>query len=397
MSRRVFLIVLDSVGIGEAPDAEAYGDAGSNTLAHTATAVGGISLPTLQHLGLGNIPDLLPHGKRLDGVPPTDAPLGRFGAMQERSVGKDTTTGHWEMAGLLLEDGFKLFPPGPPAFPQDLLRAFSEQTGRGFLGNKAASGTAIIEELGAKQVETGNWIVYTSADSVMQIAAHEEVIPLEELYEGCLIARKLCDPLRVGRVIARPYRGTPGSFSRTQNRRDFSLALPEPCILDHVAAHGGTTITVGKLDDIFAGTAISKAYHLENNADAQKATLAIAENQHETLLCFVNLIDFDMLYGHRRNPEGYAHALETTDAFLAELLPLVGPDDLLLITADHGNDPTFRGTDHTREYVPLLAYSPSLPPGSMGVRKGFFDAAQSVAEWLNLPPMTRGTSTIGSP
>ena len=392
--KRVFLVVLDSVGIGEAPDADAYGDAGANTLAHTASAGGALQAPTLQRLGLGNIPPLLPDGIPIDGVPPHPEPIASFGAMRERSIGKDTTTGHWEMAGLLLDPGLQLFPPGPPSFPDDLLHELTRRTGRTIIGNRAAGGIAIIEELGEEQMRTGAWIAYTSADSVVQIAAHEETIPLKELYEGCRIARELCDPLRVGRVIARPYTGAPGAFTRTQKRRDFSLPLPEPCILDHVARHHIKTITVGKLDDIFEGAHIDESHHVANNPDAQNALLDIAEHQHQPLFCFANLIDFDMLYGHRRNPSGYARALEATDTFLSELLPRLGADDLLMLTADHGNDPTFRGTDHTREYVPLLVYSPSLTPVSVGIRDGFYDVAQTVAHALGTPPMARGKSTL---
>ncbi|NQU40944.1 MAG: phosphopentomutase [Lentisphaerae bacterium] len=389
---KVFLIVLDSVGIGAAPDADAYGDAGAATLPHCAEAVGGLRLPTLQAMGLGNIPDLLPGGLPIAGVEPALRPSASWGALQELSQGKDTTTGHWEMAGVLLEKGFHVFSPEPPSFPAALIDSFTARTGRGILGNCAASGTRIIQDLGTRHMESGDWIVYTSADSVFQIAAHEEIIPLEELYTACRTARELCDPLRVGRVIARPFVGAdPEHFTRTENRRDFSLAPPRPMILDHLQAHGIRTVTVGKLDDIFAGQGIDRSEHVENNHDAQRIVLEIA-NESESQFVFVNLIDFDMLYGHRRDPDGYASALENSDAFLSELLPKLGPEDCLMITADHGNDPTFNGTDHTREFVPLLVYRPERVGQNVGIRHGFFDVAQSVASLFGVPPMPRGFS-----
>jgi phosphopentomutase len=390
---RAFLIVLDSVGIGAAPDAEAYGDAGSNTLANTARAVGGLKVPTLQALGLGNIPSLLPAGKPIQGVPENPAPMGGFGAMRELSRGKDTTTGHWEMAGLLLDHGFHLFPGAYPSFPPDLISEFERLTGRKVIGNKAASGTAIIEELGPQQLTDGSWIVYTSGDSVFQIAAHEQVIPLPELYRACTAARRLCDPYRVGRVIARPFVGKPGGFHRTENRRDFSYPLPEPTILDKLAEARINVITVGKLDDIFARRGIAESFHVENNRDAETAILDLGRRR-DPFLCFANLIDFDMLYGHRRDPVGYAAALEQADRFLADLLPHVSTDDLLLITADHGNDPTYQGTDHTREFVPLLAFGRIEPGRNLGIRQGFFDLAQTLASFFGLAPMPRGLAFL---
>lgn len=388
---RAFVIVLDSVGIGAAPDAADYGDTGAATLAHTAEAVGGLNLAQLQAWGLGNIPTIT-SGQAIKGVPPTATPAASYGAMRELSVGKDTTTGHWEIAGLQLTKGLHLFPPGPPSFPPELLQEFEERTGRATIGNKAASGTAIIAELGEEQLRTGAWIVYTSADSVMQIAAHEEIIPLEELYEACRIAREICNRYAVGRVIARPYLGAPGNFTRTENRRDFSYPLPEPSILTRLSENGNPVITVGKLDDIFPDSGISESHHVENNRDAQSATLDLARNAPDGAFIFVNLIDFDMLYGHRRNPQGYAEALEKTDAFLTELKPLLHDGDLLIITADHGNDPTFDGTDHTREYVPLIAYGPGHSAKSLGIRQGFFDIAQTLASHFGIAPMPRGTA-----
>lgn len=390
---KAFLIVLDSVGIGAAPDAADYGDAGANTLAHAAAAAGGLTVPVMRALGLGNIPALLPGGLPIAGVPSCPAPRGAFGALQERSRGKDTTTGHWELAGLEMTEGFHIFPPGPPAFPADLVMAFERRTGRKAIGNKAASGTAIIEELGPRQLASGEWIIYTSADSVFQIAAHEEVIPLAELYRACAVARELCDPLRVGRVIARPFAGGPGQFRRTENRRDFSYPLPGETVLDTLTARGIKVITVGKLDDIFARRGIAEALHMENNRDAEAAVLDLARRE-EDFLCFANLIDFDMLYGHRRDPVGYAKALEQADRFLGGLLDRMGPADLLMVTADHGNDPTFRGSDHTREFVPLLVSGAGMAGRCLGIRQGYFDVAQSLATYFALPPLPRGRSFV---
>ena len=390
---KAFLIVLDSVGIGAAPDAGDYRDSGASTLAHTADAYGGLTLPTLQAMGLGNIPPLT-DGQAIAGVPPAASPIAAYGAMRERSVGKDTTTGHWEIAGLHLRNPLHVFPSGPPSFPPELLDALRRETGRNVLGDKAASGTAIIAELGERQLHTGAWIVYTSADSVMQIAAHEETIPPDELYRACRIMREHCNPLQVGRVIARPYVGKPGHFTRTDNRRDFSLPLPERSILPHLSDHGVKVITVGKLDDIFPDSGISDAFHVENNPDAIGAVLKLARRQSPDTFIFANLIDFDMRHGHRRDPQGYGRCLETADRFIADLLALLADDDLLIITADHGNDPTFKGTDHTREFVPLLVYGKRVAPAPLGVRDGFFDIAQSLATYFAAPPMTRGRSFL---
>lgn len=389
-----YLIVLDSVGIGAAPDAADYGDSGTSTLAHTAASHGGLNVPIMQSLGLGNIPPLS-DGKAIQGVTSTDSPRAAFGCMEEKSTGKDTTTGHWEIAGLCLEKGLALFPSDAPSFPASLTDELVRQTGRGIIGNKAASGTAIINELGEQQMQTGQWIVYTSADSVLQIAAHEEIIPLEELYQACRIARELCNPLQVGRVIARPFLGTPGNFTRTDNRRDFSLPLPEPTILHKLSETGHGVITVGKLDDIFPDCGVTQSFHAENNPDAIKSVLQLAQNpSSENALIFINLIDFDMRYGHRRDPSGYAQCLENTDRFLAELLPMLQPDDILIITADHGNDPTHTGSDHTRERVPLLVYGANISPQSLGCRQGFYDIAQSLATYFGVAPMPRGNSFL---
>lgn len=390
---RVFLIILDSVGVGEAPDAADFGDTGAATLPHLAEAVGGLRAPTLQRLGLGNIPDLLPQGRPIRGVSPIATPLASFGALQERSRGKDTTTGHWELAGLLLDHPFHVFPPGPPAFPPDLVRAFEQGTGRRLIGNRAASGTAIIQELGEQHLREGAFIAYTSADSVFQIAAHTDIVPLSELYRACEWARKLLNPLRVGRVIARPFRGKPGAFERTPDRRDYSFPLPEPTVLDRLSQAGHPVTLVGKLEDIFARRGYTQSYHTTDNSTSQARLLALVHDQPAGLV-MANLIDFDMLYGHRRDARGYAAALEQTDAFLAEFIPLLGQDDTLILAADHGNDPTFRGTDHTREYTPLLVYQPGRSARNLGIRQGFFDVAQSLASRFGIPPMPRGVAFL---
>jgi phosphopentomutase len=381
----VVLIVLDSVGCGAAPDAEEYGDAGSDTLGNLSRAVGGATLPHLQGLGIGNLTPMA-------GVPPIAAPDGAFGKMQEASAGKDTTTGHWEMAGLFVERPFKTFPHG---FPAPMIEAFEAAIGRGVLGNKPASGTVILDELGAEHLATGKPIVYTSADSVFQIAAHEERIPVEELYRICQVARRLCDEYGVARVIARPFVGAPGAFQRTYNRRDFSTPPPEPTVLDAIAAAGLPVVGVGKIWDIFNGRGVTENVHSEGNDDGMARTLARLDGLERGLL-FLNLVDFDMLYGHRRDPRGYYTAMQQFDRFLPSLRARLGPRDLALVTADHGNDPTWHGTDHTRELVPLLAFG---APGAhrsadLGVRHGFFDIAQTLCEAFALPRWPRGESIL---
>lgn len=393
MYMRAFLIVLDSVGIGEAPDADAYGDVGSSTFAHIADSVDSLEVPILRDMGLGNIPFLLPNGLPIKNVPRVAAPTASYGAMQEVSKGKDTTTGHWEIAGLELKEGFRVFPPKCPSFPTDLVKEFEIRTGRQSIGNLATSGTKIIEKLGEQQMREGCWIIYTSADSVFQVAAHEDVIPLEELYKGCEVARELCNNYKVGRVIARPYIGEPGGFVRTENRRDYSYPLPEETVLDKLVKQGISVTTVGKLDDVFAHRGITKSLHVENNADAQGAMLKLGRTKHDGLI-FGNLIDFDMLYGHRRDPHGYAKALEEADSFLGELVSCLKPEDVLIITADHGNDPTFKGTDHTREFVPLLVCRRGRTGRSLGVRHGFYDIAQSVARFFGIEPLSRGQAFL---
>lgn len=391
---RAFLIVLDSVGIGAAPDAEAYGDVGSNTLGNLAESVNGLDLPVLTRLGLGNIPPIIPSGKQILGVPPSENPAAAFGAMQESSQGKDTTTGHWEMMGIEMKKGFRLFPHDYPSFPQELTSLIVQQTGRSIIGNKAASGTVIIDELGPEHMQSGSLIIYTSGDSVLQVAAHEEIVPLKELYDSCAKIRELANDYRIGRVIARPFLGKPGSFKRTENRKDFSYPLPEETIMDKLCQSGIPVITVGKLDDIFANRGITRALHVENTNSAQEHLVKLISSAEDPAFVFANFIDFDMLYGHRRDTGGYASALENTDRFLARFLPLLRDDDIMMITADHGNDPTFKGTDHTREFAPLLVYGNKIPARSLGIRMGFFDIAQSLSSLFSLPPMPKGVSFL---
>ena len=390
---RVILIVLDSVGIAGAPDAAAYGDQGSATLPHIASATGGLKLPTLQSMGLGNIPGVIPGGTPILGCDPVRNPIASYGALQEVSEGKDTITGHWELAGLEIRPGFHVFPPGPPSFQPELVKAFEERTGRKMIGDKAASGTGIIDELGPEHMRTGDWIVYTSADSVFQIAAHEEIIPLPELYKGCEIARELCDKYKVGRVIARPFRGKPGAFTRTTNRRDFAYKPTEPTILERLVEAGVPVYAVGKIEDIFAHRGITEANHTGNTELSQDAVAKWTREKSRGLI-FANFIDFDMQYGHRRDAPGYAQALQATDRWLADYIKLLGKDDVLILTADHGNDPTYKGSDHTREIVPLIVYRPGRAGVSLGVRKGFFDVAQSIASYFRIPATPRGVSFL---
>ncbi len=388
---RVFLIVLDSVGIGYAPDARDYGDEGAATLPHTADALGGLPLPTLQALGLGNILPLTGQPLSIRGVEPVARPLASYGAMREVSQGKDTVTGHWEIGGLLLQPGFHLFPPGPPSFPPDLVSEFERRTGRKVMGNKSANGVGIMEELGEASMREGAWIVYTSADSVFQIMAHLDVIPLAELYRACEIARVLCDPYRVGRIIARPFRGAPGAFSRTEDRRDYPFTPAEETILERLCHQGVEVYAVGKIEDIFAHRGITHSSHTGNNEASQQA-IEHFESVMTRGLLFANLIDFDMHFGHRRDPQGYAACLARTDAWLARFLPRLKPDDVLILTADHGNDPTFKGSDHTRELVPLLVYQPGQPGRALGIRQGYYDVAQSLAQYFGLASLPRGVS-----
>ncbi len=369
MSRRVFAVVLDSFGVGALPDAEAYGDAGSNTYLHILQSAAP-DLKNLRALGLNNLPGIG------GGVP---RPCGRYGRLRELSRGKDTTTGHWELMGLTLRDPFPTFPNG---FPQNLLDAFRAETGLSVLGNKTASGTAIIQELGDAHIKTGSPIVYTSADSVLQVAAHESIYPPEKLYELCRIFRRLCTgTLGVGRIIARPFIGSSGRYSRTENRRDFSLEPTGETVLDRLCARGLDVLGVGKIQDIFAGRSITESFASHNNDEGIRALLSLLDEDFRGL-CFVNLVDFDSLYGHRRDPVGYASALERFDAALPEVFAKLRPDDLLLITADHGCDPCFKGTDHTREWVPLLLYGTKLSPLPLGDRLSLSVAGETVENWL---------------
>lgn len=373
---QVTLIVLDSVGIGGAPDADVYGDSGSNTLGNLAAAVGGVHLPHLADLGLGNL-------ARIQGVPGTADPAASFGRLTERSAGKDTTTGHWELCGIVLERPFPTFPDG---FPQELVTEFEREIGRGTLGNVAASGTEIIRELGAEHLATGNPIIYTSADSVFQIAAHESIIGIEELYEICRVARKLLKgDLGVGRVIARPFIGDVDSdFTRTKSRRDFSLPPTGRTMLDVLSESGLRTAGVGKIDDIFANRGILVSNHTTSNLDGIRATIEFMR-QTEKGLIFTNLNDFDTLFGHRNDPKGYARCLEEFDRHLPEILEALGVRDALIITADHGNDPTTASTDHSREQVPLLVTGKRLQRRDLGARPTFADVAATILEMFSLP------------
>ncbi len=390
---KAILIVLDSVGIGEAPDAPEYGDTGSATLPHIAGATGGLELPTLQSLGLGNIPPMLPNGLPIEGCPAVERPLASFGAMQEVSDGKDTITGHWEIAGLEIHPGFHNFPSTFPSFPESLTSALEKETGRAVIGNTAASGTAIIEELGEEHLRTGAWIAYTSADSVMQLAAHTDIVPLEELYRGCDIARRLCDPLKVGRIIARPFTGEPGAFTRTKDRRDYACTPDEPLITERIFDAGIPVYAVGKIEDIVAHRGITESIHSGSNRESQQAIGQFMHKPGDGFI-FANFIDFDMLYGHRRDPAGYAAALRQTDDWLASFLPMLDEHDVLILTADHGNDPTYKGTDHTREFVPLLVYRANQTPKNLGIRMGFYDIAQSLAGLFGIDPIPRGISIL---
>jgi len=385
MERRAILLILDGVGVGELPDAANYGDEGSNTLVNMAKAVGGLNLPTLQRMGLGNI-------AQIEGVPPTDEPIACYGKMREISAGKDTTTGHWEIAGVIRT---KPFPTYPNGFPPEIIEAFEQAIGRKVLGNKPASGTAIIEELGEEHLRTGYPIVYTSADSVFQIAAHEDIVPVETLYRWCEIAREILrGEHEVARVIARPFVGTPGNFKRTPRRKDFSVPPPYPTLLDALTENGLTVVTVGKVDDIFAGRGVSRAIHTSDNHDGmEQVEKLVAKEDFDFLWC--TLVDFDTLYGHRNNPQGFAQALEEFDHWLGGFLPKLREGDLLLITADHGNDPTTPSTDHSREYVPLLVWTPTLRKGKpLGTRETFADVAATVADWLGVKWQGAGESCL---
>lgn len=377
---RALLLILDSVGCGDAPDAAAYGDEGADTLGHIFAATPSLALPTLDALGLGRIM----HGEM------TDAPIPRasWGRMREKSAGKDTTTGHWEIAGAVLNEPFATF----EKFPRELIGQIEEEAGIRFIGNYPQSGTVILEELGAEHIRTGHPILYTSADPVLQIAAHENVIPLKRLYQICTIARHHCDAWHIGRVIARPFTGEAGAFRRTVGRHDYSM-LPPRTVLNALVDSGRTVEGVGKISDIFAGSGITRSTPTASNAEGMRAIekgwAAVGDG-----LVFANLVDFDMLFGHRRDVTGYARALAEFDAWLPHFLPHVGADDLVIVTADHGNDPTWRGTDHTREEVPLVViHRDRATP--LGTRDTFADVAATLTDFFHLEPWPVGRSFLG--
>jgi phosphopentomutase len=383
MGRRAALIVLDGVGCGAAPDAAEYGDTGSDTLGNLARAVGGLSLPRLEALGLGGTSDI-------PGVRTVAAPRAAWGRMRPRSAGKDSTTGHWELCGLVLEQPFPTFPAG---FPAAVAGEFARRTGRAVLGNRAASGTAILDELGEEHRRTGAWIVYTSADSVFQVAAHEETVPLEELYRACEVARvMLVGPHAVSRVIARPFTGGPGAWRRSAGRRDWSVPPPGPTLLDRLAEAGVPRVGVGKVDDLFAGRAITSRHTATN--DAAYALIEEALASMEAGLLLANVIEFDQTWGHRNDVAGFHRGLQALDARVDRLLAPVRPGDLVIITADHGNDPTTPSTDHAREEVPLLVVGPDVRPVPLGCRATFADAGQTIAEWLGAAPLEAGRSFL---
>ncbi|WP_100402418.1 phosphopentomutase [Bacillus sp. FJAT-42315] len=384
--KRIHLLVMDSVGIGEAPDAERFNDLGSDTLGHIAEKMNGLHMPHMAKLGLANIRDI-------QGLEKTNELLAYYTKMQEASNGKDTMTGHWEIMGLNIQTPFQVFPDG---FPDELIDELEQRTGRKVIGNKPASGTAILDELGKEHMETGALIVYTSADSVLQIAAHEEVIPLKELYQICEIARELTlnEKYMVGRVIARPFIGEPGAFTRTSNRHDYALKPFERTVMNEMKDAEYDVIAIGKISDIYDGEGVTQAVRTVSNMDGMDKFIQ-AFDQEFTGLSFVNLVDFDALFGHRRDPIGYGKALEEFDARLPEVFEKMTDDDLLIITADHGNDPIHQGTDHTREYVPLIVYSPRFQSGKeLPIRKTFADIGATVAENFDVKMPKYGESFL---
>ncbi len=383
MIRRAILVVLDGVGAGANPDAAAYGDEGASSLEHCAQAIGGLALPHLGSIGLGNITPIL-------GTPPWASAQGSYGRMASAAAGKDSTTGHWEMTGVVLQ---KPLPTYPQGFPIELVAQFEQAIGRKVIGNTVSSGTEIIKVFGEEHMRTGSPILYTSADSVFQVAAHQEIIPLATLYKMCETARNLLTGENaVGRVIARPFLGTPGAFKRTEHRRDFSLAPLGITLLDQLKKAGKDVIGLGKIEDLFAGRGLTQADHTETNRDGMIATLRWLERDFEGLL-FVNLVEFDMLWGHRRDSEGYAQALREVDTWFAQVQQAMRPDDVIFFTADHGVDPTYRGTDHTRECVPLLAYGQPIRAGvNLGTRATFADLGQTLAQVFKVEQLAAGTS-----
>ena len=384
MSRRAAIIVLDGLGIGPAPDTAAYGDEGSDTLGNVARAVGGLKLPNLEKLGLGK-------DRPISGLASGVSPTAAHGVAQPASPGKDSTTGHWEICGVLLERAFRTYPNG---FPQALLDEFARRTGRGWLGNKAASGTAIIAELGAEHQRSGKWIVYTSADSVFQVAAHETTVPLDELYRACEVAREmLIGEHAVSRVIARPFVGGSGDYQRSAHRRDFSLEPVGTTLLDRLAEAGIPRIGIGKVDDLFAARNITSE-HTPTNGDAYRL-IEKALDEAETGFVFVNVIEFDQTWGHRNDVAGFHQGLRELDAWVPRLIERLRKDDLVILTADHGNDPTTPSTDHSREVVPVLTLGPRVQPVALGVRKTFADLGQTVAEYFGVPRLAAGASFLG--
>ncbi len=382
MSRRAALIVLDGLGVGSAHDEATWGDAGSCTLGNVVRATPGLSLPNLTALGLGNISGT--------GLERTDTPLAAVGSAQPASPGKDSTTGHWELCGLILDRPFPIFPEG---FPAPLLEAFSGATGRGVLGNKPMSGTAILDELGARHVETGDWIIYTSADSVFQVAAHEAVVPVEELYAACRVARGLLtDDLAVSRVIARPFVGQPGAWKRTPRRKDFSLPPTGETLLDRCFRAHLPVVGVGKVDDLFAGRGV-RSIHTATNAEAYDLIQGGLTTLRRGLL-FANVIEFDQTWGHRNDVAGFAAGLRDLDRWIPRMRRAIRPDDLIILTADHGNDPTTASTDHSREQVPVVVLGGRVWPADLGVRSTYADIGQTIAEFLGVPPLAAGTSFL---
>ena len=381
--KRAAIIVLDGLGIGPCPDQAAYGDAGSDTLGNVARAVGGLRLPNLERLGLGKC-------RSIPGLAPGVSPGAAFGVALPRSQGKDSTTGHWEICGVILERPFRTYPNG---FPTSLLDAFARRTGRGYLGNKAASGTEILAELGEAHQRTGKWIVYTSADSVFQVAAHETTVPLDELYRACVVARDLLvGEHAVSRVIARPFTGKPGAYERTPRRKDFSIEPVGTTLLDRLAAAGIPRMGIGKVDDLFAGRNITSE-HTPTNGDAYRL-IERALDETETGFIFVNVIEFDQSWGHRNDVPGFHEGLKALDAWIPRLQARVQGDDLIVITADHGNDPTTPSTDHSREAVPVLALGPRVQPRGLGERRTFADLGATVADYFGVAPLAAGTSFL---
>lgn len=385
--QRIHLIVLDSVGIGESPDAASFGDFDVDTLGHIAKECGGLNMPNMAVLGLSNI-------KEIAGIPVADQPLAYYTKMQEASNGKDTMTGHWEIMGLHIAVPFRVFADG---FPTELIERIEAKTGRKVIGNKPASGTEIIDELGEEHMRTGALIVYTSADSVLQIAAHENVVPLKELYEICEFCREITleDPYMLGRIIARPFVGEPGHFKRTSNRHDYALKPFGSTVMNELKNASFDVIALGKISDIYDGEGVTKTIRTVSNADGMDQLIAVLDEPF-TGISFLNLVDFDALYGHRRDPKGYGQALEEYDARLPEVFAKMTDQDLLIITADHGNDPTYHGTDHTREYVPLLVYSPRFKQGghALPLRETFADIGATIAENFGVTRPAHGTSFL---